>query len=192
MKTDLVVWLLDHGANPNARGGKKRENLRVRKSVFGTPIKRVPLDFAAAFCPPDQVQLLLDRGAKLEKSNALHAAAAASGPGEDGQPPMIEFLLDLGMDINAIEFQNDEALYQRYSKLRWLGTPLHYAARWGRVDSIKCLLERGADRGAKGSSKSGTPLDWAKRAVMEREEDPETKDPVELEKEEEIYKLLGQ
>jgi len=73
---------------------------------------RHPLGYAAACSTPDIFQLLLDRGAKLEQSNPLHAAAGTvtHGSGEK-QIEMVGFLLDKGMDINSIEFANDKSLW---------------------------------------------------------------------------------
>jgi ankyrin repeat protein len=81
---------------------------------------------------------------------------------------MIDHLLDLGVDINAIQFQNHSDLAQKFR--HDLGTPLHWAAMGGRKARVVHLLEKGADA-HKLSTKGRTALDWAKTtrksAVME-------------------------
>ena len=60
---------------------------------------RYHIDFAAAGSNLEIVQFLVDRGARLDISNALHAAAAAVGFGEEHQSErvkVIEFLLAKG------------------------------------------------------------------------------------------------
>ncbi|KIR30306.1 hypothetical protein I309_00443 [Cryptococcus deuterogattii LA55] len=54
---------------------------------------------------------------------ALHIAAQA------GNAPFINFLCDLGADLDLTDLQGN--------------TPLHYSAAWGYLDTIKVLLERG-------------------------------------------------
>jgi ankyrin repeat protein len=74
---------------------------------------------------------------------------------------MIDHLLDLGVDINAIQFQSHPHQAQRF----WhdLGTPLHWAAKGGRKARVVHLLEKGADA-HKLSTNGSTVLNWAKMA----------------------------
>jgi len=130
---------------------------------------RYPIDFAGAVSSLEIVQLLVDRGARLDISYPLHAAAAAVGRSEEDQGErvkVIEFLLAKGMDINRIEFAGEEDFANQYWS-RPYGTPLHYAASWGRPKVVKCLLDNGADRDIhavchKRKTDYGTALDWQK------------------------------
>lgn len=72
-------------------------------------------------------QRLLDRGARINQPgwSALHYAA--TGP----DPKTVQLLLDRGADINAGSPN--------------LSTPLMMAAQYGSEDSVKLLLQRGAD-----------------------------------------------
>jgi ankyrin repeat protein len=71
----------------------------------------------------------------------LHHMAA------EGEIAKATLLLDHGADIDAID---DE----------YRSTPLGVAARWGRVEMVNLLLERGADPTLAGAAWA-TPLAWA-------------------------------
>ena len=64
-----------------------------------------------------------------------------------GSTSAVENLLKLGIDIN----------------LRGLcgGTALHWASWHGQLETVQCLLERGADVELKCTSYKNTPLSWA-------------------------------
>lgn len=74
--------------------------------------------------------LLLERGARLERSHPLHFAA------KGGRNNMIRRLLDLQVDINGLD--DSRGPYK-------IGTPLHYAARFGHAETVRYLLQEGAD-----------------------------------------------
>lgn len=54
---------------------------------------------------------------------------------------MMEYLLGLGLDINAM----DDAIEIAPDGRGQVGTPLQYAVLWHRVEEAKWLLGRGAD-----------------------------------------------
>lgn len=111
------------------------------------------------------VDLLVQHGARLEDSLPLHLAAECPPYQSSRQPtsssatshppaqvgldpdssstpsssriPVLQHLLDLGYDPNA----SDGAMLGA----RALGTPLHWAVRWGRMENARFLLENGAD-----------------------------------------------
>lgn len=124
-------WFLEHGADPNIHGSKGE----------------CPLDVASSSLSLNAVELLLQYGAKIENSNALHAAAGARR--EDPRfILMMGYLLDRGADINALEYQANLEPFQqkmRRNPTVALGTALHEAACRGHKDRIQFLLDRGAD-----------------------------------------------
>jgi ankyrin repeat protein len=143
----------------------KRTAWETRRSIKGIPMCRYLIEFAAQSHSLEMVKFLVERGAQLDISNALHAAA--SNHDEEDQPErvrVIEFLLDKGMDINKLEFAGDEDFTKQYWD-RAYGTPLHYAASWGLSTIVESLLRHGADpniqaRAYQRNVDRGTALDW--------------------------------
>lgn len=124
----LVKWFLAHGADPNLRGS--------RAGVPGAHM----LEVAAASSSPAVLDVLLDHGLELEDTDALHAAAGAF-EAPPGRLEMMARLLDLGMDINAIEQRG-----QPSSRGTGKGTPLHSAVYVDEKEHVAFLLKRGADK----------------------------------------------
>jgi len=62
----------------------------------------------------------------LNGETLLHKAA------ESGCAPMINYLLDEGLDPNRVKGESGES-------------PLHYAARAGKIEAVRALLDRGAN-----------------------------------------------
>lgn len=127
----LTRWLLSHGADPN----------------LGPPLSPQPdasplsdsgavLDTAASIASPEVFALLLQHGAKLQNSLPLHAAAASTSKSDGESIPLMEYLLELGVDING----SDEA-----RGFAALGTPLLYAIRERMIQRVEFLLSKRAD-----------------------------------------------
>lgn len=161
--------LLDAGVDVNVPTLIKTTDT-IQRSLMGTPFCRYPIEFACAVSTLEIVQLLLDRGAKLKGTNALHSAVGIGSAHfeEDSEERLeiVKLLLGKGMDINAIEFDNDKQFAKHYWK-RTYGTPLHYAAAAGWAEGVKLLMERGADTTVLGyvyhtDQRWGTALDWQK------------------------------
>ena len=144
----LLKWFLDHGAPVNGL-----------PSDPGAPLRSAPTATMASH--------LLDRGAVLKHTSALHAAVARDS--EADALPLMKLLLDNGIDINELEYEGRDRL-PRGASLRDHGTALHVAAKEGSVERAKVLVEGGADLEKK--SKNGyTARDWAQ---LEEKEDIKT------------------
>ena len=104
------------------------------------------MDVAAANSTPAVFQLLLEHGADVEDSDALHAAAGAETH-MSGRLEMITFLLKtVKMGINAIAKHGPPA-----SRGIGKGTPLHNAVFVQAKDRIEFLLAQGANPDARNS-----------------------------------------
>ena len=86
------------------------------------------------------MKLLLDNGASLQQGQVLHYAAMRD---LDDRLDVLKYLLREGLPVNYIMYQNcgDEYYFNMYSGI---GTPLHYAAARGLLDSVEFLIESGA------------------------------------------------
>ncbi|PVH86239.1 ankyrin [Cadophora sp. DSE1049] len=125
-----VKWLLEHGADPNITGGK-----------YPSPLVTAALESLSPV-----FDILISHGAKLDPQ----ALFLAMSPRGKGGIPVMEYLIDHGIDINAVRPD--------------LGTPLHYAVTLGSKarEKLELLLRRGADRTVKNTS-GVTPAELAKQ-----------------------------
>ncbi|KAK4243064.1 hypothetical protein C7999DRAFT_36616 [Corynascus novoguineensis] len=161
---ETVRWLLENGADPNARvipGGKADV-----------------LTIAAAKRPkasPQVIKLLLEHGADVRETHALHVAASRSGervaPDERGEPDpammeILRILLDAGANVNQMDPDPkgpDSLARNGRQRTFTTGTPLHHAVAHGSPEAVSYLLARDADLSA--PSWSGhTAMQAAERA----------------------------
>ncbi|MCJ1295195.1 hypothetical protein MMC34_006757 [Xylographa carneopallida] len=128
---DVVTFLLDMGADIEAKDDKNNET---------------PLTTASRFGQMDVVEILLKKGAsidggRLDGEPILLSAAWCENTG------LVDLLLQYGADVDA-RLQRNGA------------TSLNEAARHGHDAMMQCLLQGGADIEAKDFN-SYTPLVWA-------------------------------
>lgn len=116
-QTDLVAVLLKYGADP-LHPVQHPEDLHTYRSSL--------MSWAASSTGPRMAEMLLEHGASIPGTAALHSAAGF------GQFDTMRFLMQRGADVNeVIPTWKD-----------W--TPMHFAAWRGRVDSMKWLEDNGA------------------------------------------------
>ena len=97
------------------------------------------LDVAAAGSTPAILDLLINHGLHLSHSDALHSAAG-SLEAPPGRIEMMDYLLDRGMNIDAIEKVGLPGATEVGK-----GTPLHSAVYIDNEERVAFLLEKGAD-----------------------------------------------
>ncbi len=140
-----VGSLLERGFDPNTRDPQGNvalilalhgENLAVAEALLSRPETQVglvnpvgesALMMAALRGQLDWCQRLLARGAPVNKAGWSPLHYAATGP----EPKIVQLLLERGAVVDA-ESPNRS-------------TPLMMAARYGKEESVKLLLARGAD-----------------------------------------------
>lgn len=137
---DLLKWYLSLGADPNL--GIPRNCIKEKRFVdspdLPSPDSSVALECASRDCDTGIIDILLEHGAKLENSLVFHYALMRKSEPSDleARTPMMEYLLNLGADINKFGW---------IGSLPYGGTALHLAAFFGRVEDARWLLEHGAD-----------------------------------------------
>lgn len=163
----LVAWLLDHGADVNARTRHSNTPLDLVGCGNGWPKTATPERVHA------MMQLLLARGAKhtprwavasgnAEWLRARHGDGTLGNPiyGDEGllslavkydRPDILALLLDLGFDPDERRRLDIEPAEDSW------GQPLRNCAEYGKLAMAAMLLARGADPNAHIYA-SGTPL----------------------------------
>lgn len=121
---DVVKWLLEHGADPNAG------------YEYDTPMSR-----AALWGKVEIVKLLLSYGGDVKRGDVLHWAVER----DDNTCEILTLLLDHGAQLDRLRFDGREPRWSVFG-VKGLGTPMHRAVARGNVDAVSLLLERGADK----------------------------------------------
>jgi ankyrin repeat protein len=116
---EVAQWMIDKGANPN--------NGRIRAPY-------TTLAWACQDSSLSMVELLLQNGASIAGSGAMHSAA------KSGRTEVLAFLFENGADINEIPTMS----WIRADEPR-LGTPLHAAVKGNQRSAVGFLLTHGAD-----------------------------------------------
>jgi hypothetical protein len=144
MQLQLMDVLIDAGATPGAgHGALSGRNLDAAAHL----VKRGgELTLATAICldRDTDVERLAMEASTRDKQIALVAAAL------NGRAEAIARLLQFGVDIDAYS-----------TEIHPHATALHHAVDSGSLDTVKVLLEAGAQLDTKDKIYNGTPLDWA-------------------------------
>jgi len=143
--TSILGGLLQRGFDPNTADEKgqpglttamQERSLRAAKLLLEQPTLNIDalnqagesaLMMAALKGEIDGAKMLLDRGAKINQSGWSPLHYAAAGP----EPELVRLLLVHGAEVDAASPNGTTALMM--------------AAQYGSEDSVKLLLDRGAD-----------------------------------------------
>ena len=122
------------------------------------------LDFAGYKHSLEIVKLLVQHGADVTSTWAIHGAVANSikfVPVNPGRLDIVTYLLECGANINQLLLTIPDE-YERPTITPYTGTPLHSAVEGENPESVRYLLSRGADRSIKGVL-GITPLEVVER-----------------------------
>ena len=122
----FLTFLLENGADP----GRDPRHYDWRHHT-----RSLPVELAVLRSQKDVIQTLLDHGARLHPTEALQWAAGS------GKLEILELLLKNGANINAML---DEDLRDNYMS-ETFGSALHNAVENKQVETVKFLLDRGAN-----------------------------------------------
>lgn len=142
---DIISWKFDHFGDA-VIAAVKTQNIRFLRFLLdngadpgrsltesGRFIRSLAVEVAVLQSTEEIVRILVSHGAVLAQTEALQLAAAL------GRLGMIRCLLDEGADVNGM-LDPDSAFGDPTD-----GSALHSAAISGHYDTVKFLLERGAD-----------------------------------------------
>jgi peptide-methionine (S)-S-oxide reductase len=140
----LIDLLVEHGATPgNGHGALTHGNIEAAKHIIE---KSGIVTLTAAFCldRSAEIQRLLKESTNEDKQIALMATAFY------GKPEAAAMLIQSGADVNGYI---DHGFHTHASSL-------HQAVFSGSLETVKLLVEAGADLHATDKIYHGTPLGW--------------------------------
>jgi peptide-methionine (S)-S-oxide reductase len=147
VQNEWIDLLIDNGATPgNGIGTLAHGNIAAAKHLIergGT----LTLATAVGLDLEDSVYHLLKGATRSDTEIALMMAAFY------GKSKMISLLLNHGVNVNVY--------LERSSGFHSHATALHQAVFSGSLESVKLLVDAGADLNAKDRIYEGTPLGWA-------------------------------
>ena len=159
VQNEWIDLLIDNGAQPgNGVGALAHGNIEAAKHLLKRGDK-LTLATAVGLDMQDEIQGLSKEATKSDLQLAIMMAAFY------GKSKMISFLIASGADINAY--------LDRSSGFHSHASALHQAVFSSSLESVKILIDAGADLNAKDRIYDGTPLDWA--IYMQKEEPDEMK-----------------
>jgi hypothetical protein len=142
----MIRLLLRHGATPEP--AMPRAAFQGAHTALEELVRHGGrLDFiaAATLGRVGEMQKRLSRTRSLARRKALALASV------HGQTEAVRLLLDAGLDPDRM---NPRGFYEH-------STPIHQAVWFDRLETVKLLVERGADLTIRDKTHKGTPLDWA-------------------------------
>jgi peptide-methionine (S)-S-oxide reductase len=160
VQNEWIDLLIDNGAQPgNGIGALAHGNIDAARHLIKRG-DRLTLAAAVGLDVQNDIARLAKEASKNDLQIALMMAAFY------GKPDKIKFLIGIGVDVSAF-IDNSTGFHSHAS-------PLHQAVFSGSIESVKILVDAGADLNAKDRIYDGTPLAWANYM--------QTKEPDEIKK----------
>ncbi|WP_428096432.1 ankyrin repeat domain-containing protein [Candidatus Rariloculus sp.] len=144
----MMAAMLEAGGDPNAAFGEGESVLMTAARTGNAEI----------------VRMILEHGGDATAAESWHGQTALMWAALDGHPDVARLLIEHGADPNRASTAHDWISIEYSSgnvpKTRDIGglTPLHFAARHGRIEVADVLLEAGADSTAVEPMYQLTPL----------------------------------
>lgn len=151
----MVRWFLDHGADPNAE----------KIGRYGYPMGETPLSRSMWNAPFDTIKLLFERGGQdsIKYGSLLWYAVNRELP---DRLEVIEYLLQKGAasDLTRLMYHDRPEAARQADWVLGRQTPLHSAARDGKLDIVKLFVAWGADPTIR-DSKGRLAIDEARKQL---------------------------
>ncbi|RDL36627.1 uncharacterized protein BP5553_05979 [Venustampulla echinocandica] len=138
---EVIKWLLDHGANPNA----------------ACRLDLTPMSFAVQNASLQTISLLFGRAGDIKSGQLIHHAIER----DENVIEVLNQLLQKGARVNAVMNENHQPSWN-LQYFKGIGTALHRAAELGKADVAGYLVQNGAAHSLQ-DSKRRTALDYARR-----------------------------
>ena len=153
----LIDLLIDEGAKPgNLHGAIAHGNLDAARRLIERGGQST-LSTAICLEPDKGILQLIKQGTNEDRQIGLVVASFY------GKPGIIKLLIENGVDVNIYPDQS--------SGFHSHASALHQAVYAGSLESVKVLVEAGADIQALDRVYEGTPLGWAKYMQTEVEDE---------------------
>lgn len=164
---ELMDMLIDAGAIPgNGHGALAHGNMDAARHL----LKRggnLTLTTAICLDLKEDISRLGNSSSSNERQIALIAAAFY------GKSELIDYLIRLGVDVNA--YIDSSSGFHSHA------TALHQAVYSGSMESVRLLIEAGANLDAPDRVYQGTPLGWSIYMQEEEQDDHKKKQYAEIE-----------
>ncbi len=157
VQIELIDLLIDAGARPGSGNGALAHGNPEAAQRLIERGGELTLTTAIGLDRNEDVERLLKKATKEDKQVALIASAFL------GKPAMIRHLIDSGVEVNAYIHHS--------SGFHSHATALHQAVFSGSLDSVKILVEAGANLNLEDRVYQGTPLGWAQYLQREEKDD---------------------
>lgn len=155
VQIELIDVLIDAGASPDGNPNNALVNGNFAAAEYLVQ-RGAKLTLATALCLErwDDITRLAPTASASEKQFGFILAAL------NGKAEALRRIIDLGIDLN----RPSADLYSN-------ATALHHAVCSGSLETVKLLVEVGAELGTKDRAWNATPLEWAEHYIREAKGD---------------------